>query len=162
MNSEIGLNQCPDRVEAIDCPSNLLKIKRKLASLRDQTSKYKRVMAELHNEIRFTEALLEKYIAKVAKKTQTKGPKKNSGFAAPVAISDALCDFVGLERGSLFSRTEATKYINKYIKDNSLVDAGNKTLIKPDAKLHSLLGTDDNDVIKYFNLQKYLNVHFVK
>lgn len=146
----------------MDCPINLVKIRRKLASLKEQTAKHKREMAELHNEIRLTEVLLEKYISKVAKKTQGKCPKKNSGFAAPVAISDILCEFVGLESGSLFSRTEATKFINKYIKDNQLVDAGNKTLIKPDAKLHKLLGTTDDDVIKYFNLQKYLNVHFVK
>lgn len=162
MNSEIGFSQCQDR-ETVDFPSNLLKIKQKLAYLRESTMRYKREITEIHNEIKVVEVFLDKYLAKIAKKKMdSKMSKKPSGFAAPVKISDVLCEFMGKEQGSLVSRTEATKFINKYIKENRLCDAENKTLIKPDAKLHSLLGTNDENEIKYFNIQKYLNVHFLK
>jgi chromatin remodeling complex protein RSC6 len=52
-----------------------------------------------------------------------------------------------------------TKAVTAYVKTHNLKD---KHTIKPDAKLKSLLGVTDADVLTYFNLQKYLNHHYLK
>jgi chromatin remodeling complex protein RSC6 len=37
-----------------------------------------------------------------------------------------------------------------------------KHTIKPDTKLKALLGVAEGDVLTYFNLQRYLNRHYLK
>ena len=59
------------------------------------------------------------------------------------------------------ARTEVTKYIIQYIKSNKLPDKTNKKIIKPDSALKSLLDLKPEDEVTYFNLQKYMNKHFV-
>ena len=49
-----------------------------------------------------------------------------------------------------------------YIKSNSLTQNENKRVIKPDTKLKTLLGTDEETVITYFNIQRFMNRHFLK
>ena len=73
-----------------------------------------------------------------------------------------LCKFMGVKEGTQLARTEVTKYIIQYIKDNKLPDETNKKIIKPNNKLKSLLKLNKNDEVTYFNLQKYMNQHFVK
>ena len=48
------------------------------------------------------------------------------------------------------------------IKSNSLTHNENKRVIKPDNKLKTLLGTDEETVITYFNIQRFMNRHFIK
>ena len=98
------------------------------------------------------------------KHTKNRNKKKNqSGFAKPTKISDELCEFMGMEKGTELARTEVTKHLHEYIKKNSLQVESNKTLIVPDSNLKSLLALED-DVAKeihFFSLQKYMNKHFV-
>ena len=63
--------------------------------------------------------------------------------------------------GTEMARTEVTKYIIQYIKDHNLPDKQNKKVIKPDKRLKSLLKLQKNDEVTYFNLQKYMNKHFI-
>jgi chromatin remodeling complex protein RSC6 len=97
-----------------------------------------------------------------SKKTEEAGasdkPKKPNVFENPNPISNALCDFFGRAHGSMMSRAEVTSEIAAYIKRNSLQ---NKHEIKPDAKLTSLLGLKEGDKLTYFNIQKYLNTHYL-
>lgn len=86
-------------------------------------------------------------------------PRKPSIFELPTPLSNDLCSFLGRANGSLESRSNVTKAITTYIKEKNLKD---KHTIKPDAKLKSLLGVTDADVLTYFNLQKYLNHHYLK
>ena len=60
------------------------------------------------------------------------------------------------------ARTEVTKFLTKYISDNNLQDQSNKRKILPDSALKSLLNVGSNDEVTYFNLQKYMKVHFPK
>ncbi len=96
------------------------------------------------------------------KKTEEAGasdkPKKPNVFQNPNPISNALCDFFGSAHGSMMSRAEVTSEIAAYIKRNSLQ---NKHEIKPDAKLTALLGLKEGDKLTYFNIQKYLNSHYL-
>jgi len=112
---------------------------------------------------------LEKTVKKEVKqhkrditKKQTKGSRKPSGFAEAAPISNDLCDFLGKDYGATVARTEVTKFICTYIRQNSLTNDENKRVIKPDNKLKSLLGTDDETVVTYFNIQRFMNKHFIK
>ena len=85
-----------------------------------------------------------------------------SGFAKPALISPALCAFLDVDQGTEMARTEVTKHLTQYIKNNSLQDEQNKRRILVDQKLGDLLGVSGEDEVTYFNLQKYMKVHFPK
>lgn len=103
---------------------------------------------------------------KTASKSRRKrsgGNKQPSGFVKPTLITDELASFLGRENGTEMARTEVTKEINQYIRDNKLQDSDNGRHINPDKKLIKLLGyKKGDDTLTYFNLQKYLSPHFVK
>ena len=77
-------------------------------------------------------------------------------------ITDELCEFMGKEKGSMVARTEVTQYIISYIKENNLQNPNNKKQILPNDKLKKLLALKDSDEVTYFNLQRYMNIHFTK
>jgi chromatin remodeling complex protein RSC6 len=90
-------------------------------------------------------------------------PKKApSGIVKPTNISDEMCTFMGKPAGTQLARTEVTKFITGYIKQHNLQDSVSKRNINPDAKLKSLLAIPDGETLTYFNLQKYMKVHFPK
>ena len=86
-------------------------------------------------------------------------PARISIFQVPTDISPALCAFMGRSAGSQESRSNVTKFITGYVKEHNLKD---KHDIKADAKLLKLLNLTKEDKLTYFNLQKYLNVHYLK
>jgi len=75
-------------------------------------------------------------------------------------ISPELCSFLGKPKGTEMARTEVTKFLTTYIKEHELQDPSNRRKILPDKKLHTLLNTKKSDEVTYFNLQKYMKVHF--
>jgi hypothetical protein len=116
---------------------------------------------------------LEKQVAKEVKdKQKGKGKKvkaapnpnrKPSGFAKPSIITDELSKFLGKEVGVMMSRVDVSKEITKYINEHSLKDKDCGRQINPDAKLSTLLNIQaGGEPLTFFNLQKYLKVHFVK
>ena len=106
-------------------------------------------------------AKLQKMMDKSTKKRKT-SQNKMSGFEKPTPISDELAKFVGEPIGSLLARTAVSKKIHEYVKSNNLQNPANRRIIHPDAKLKKLLNTTGKDELSYFNLQKYLKVHFKK
>ena len=117
---------------------------------------------------------LEKQVAKEVKDKQkgSKGKKvkaapnpnrKPSGFAKPSVITEELSKFLGKEVGVMMSRVDVSKEITKYINEHSLKDKDCGRQINPDAKLSKLLDIKaGGEPLTFFNLQKYLKVHFVK
>jgi chromatin remodeling complex protein RSC6 len=105
----------------------------------------------------------QKSMKKEIEKNKNKGNKKPSGFAKPTKVTNDLCKFMNREEGSEIARTDVTKAIIQYIESNNLQNSENKKVIFPDDKLKTLLGLDEKkDVtLTYFNLQKYMNKHFV-
>ena len=83
-----------------------------------------------------------------------------SGFAKPTLISDSLCQFLGVESGTMMARTEVTKHLTKYIKAHELQDEANKRIINYDSALAGLLNVKPSDEVTYFNLQRYMKPHF--
>jgi chromatin remodeling complex protein RSC6 len=114
--------------------------------------------------------LLEKFIAKNEKlalknshrKKKASGNRAPSGFVKPTLITDELATFLGMTHGTLLARTEVSKEINRYIRENSLQDKENGRKIIPDAKLTTLLKIKEGDELTYFNLQKFMKHHFIK
>lgn len=114
----------------------------------------------MSQQFRQLEKTTQKQINQLKKETnKSKGNKNPSGFAKPSKISKELSLFIGKEEGIDVARTEVTKFIISYIKDNKLASSKD---INPDKRLHELLGTCGDDKITYFNIQKFMNKHFIK
>ena len=86
-------------------------------------------------------------------------PRVLSIFERPTKVTDELCLFLGKPTATLMSRSEVTKAVNNYVKEKGLK---NKHAIAPDAALKKLLKIGEGEPLTYFNLQKYLNHHYVK
>ena len=86
-------------------------------------------------------------------------PRVLSIFERPTKVTEELLAFLGKPKDTLLSRSEVTKAVNNYVKEHNLK---NKHDIKPDAALKKLLAIEDGTALTYFNLQKYLNHHYVK
>lgn len=128
-------------------------------------SQFKITVTTLATQLKSLEKIVKKEIKqhkREATKKQSKGIKKPSGFAEASPVSKDLCDFLGKEYGASVARTEVTKFVCNYIRQNALTNEENKRVIKPDIKLKSLLGVDDDTVVTYFNIQRFMNRHFIK
>jgi len=97
---------------------------------------------------------------KLADPNRTQRPP--SGFAKPTVISTELCNFLGKPEGTEMARTEVTKFLTQYISEHKLQDQSNRRKILPDKPLQKLLNANSDDEVTYFNLQKYMKVHFPK
>lgn len=125
-------------------------------------STFKSQVTALQQQLRVLEKATRrqvKQLKKEASNSRNRGNRAPSGFAKPSKISKELCTFMGKEEGTKVARTEVTKFVIAYIKENSLAESKD---IKPDAKLAGLLGLGDDDKVTYFNIQKYMNKHFTK
>ena len=88
--------------------------------------------------------------------------KMPSGFAKPTRITDELCEFLQIEKGSKLPRTEVGEKIREYIRKNNLQDKNNGSRINPDVKLTKLLDINTSqEELTYFNIQRYMRKHFV-
>jgi chromatin remodeling complex protein RSC6 len=99
---------------------------------------------------------------KSKKRGKRGGNKSPSGFVKPTKISDELAAFLNKPNESEMARTEVTKEINKYIKNNKLQNPENGRHILADEKLSALLKLSPGDELTYFNLQKFMSPHFPK
>lgn len=145
-------------------PVNLTKLIAKFDIIRDKISEQKNSLDDINKDMKTFEKLIKKFVNKYIKKeTKPKKPRKKSGFALPVKISDELCEFMGLEKGSKIARPQVTQYLTSYIQNNDVVNPENRKIIIPDEKLKKLLGDDIKDIeLTYFNIQTYMNKHFLK
>ena len=150
----------------IELPSTLSKIEKRMAELKDRLYKNKQEAANLYNEIKSVEKLVERYIVNYTKQALISSNHSNtrapSGFASPSKVSDALCDFMGQPHGTLISRTEMSKFLFSYIREHRLQAPNRPSIILPDEALAALLGEEAMLVeLTHFSIQKYLTPHFL-
>jgi len=100
--------------------------------------------------------------SKNGKKRKRSGNRAPSGFVKPTRISNELAGFLEKPEGTEMARTSVTRDINTYIRSNNLQDKSNGRKINPDVKLATLLKLAPEDELTYFNLQKYMSIHFAK
>lgn len=126
-------------------------------------------VAEIVSSLRTEFKALEKSVSRDMKNAQKSSRKKKSssnhqpsGFTIPTLISDELARFLGQEPGTKMSRTDVSKALDAYIKENLLQEETNKRNINADSKLSTLLNLKKDDKLSYFNLQRYMKHHFIK
>lgn len=78
----------------------------------------------------------------------------NSGLSKPMTLSPELQDIVG---AGPMPRTEVTKLLWVYIKENNLQDPENKRVINADEKLKKIF--DGKDSVDMFEMTKLVSKH---
>ena len=150
--------------EEVVAPSTEAVISSQFSSVSAKLQQVVAFAAALRSELRSLErhAIKEIRIAQKAsaKKRRKVGNRAPSGFVKPTPISKELAEFLGKTDGSEMARTEVTREINAYIRNNSLQDKETGRRINPDAKLKSLLKLKKGEELTYFNLQRYMSPHF--
>ena len=145
-------------------PSTESVIASQFASISSKLQQVVAFAATLRSELRALERHAVKEIRTAqkasAKKRRKVGNRAPSGFVKPTLISKELSEFLGKTDGSEMARTEVTREINAYIRNNNLQDKENGRRINPDTKLKSLLKLKKGEELTYFNLQRYMSPHF--
>jgi len=150
-------------------PTTYSDIESQFAAIATRLGELRTLESSILADVRKLQKNTSKYIKDINRKTKRKrgttvdGEQKKrapSGFAKPALISPELCSFLGKPKGTEMARTEVTKFLTTYIKEHELQDPSNRRKILPDKKLHTLLNTKKSDEVTYFNLQKYMKVHF--
>ena len=141
-------------------------IEQQFASLTEKLVALRAMETSLMSELKALHKSTLKHLKTMSKKKKrTPSDKKNrtpSGFAEPTKMSQELCKFLNKPEGTEMARTEVTKYITQYVKDHDLQNPQNRREIKCDKSLKALLNVEDDTTVTYFNLQKYMKVHFMK
>lgn len=92
-------------------------------------------------------------------------PRKLGALEKPVPISDELAEFLCLTKGEMYSRQQVTQGVNKFVKDHDLQNPENRRYILLESeqglRLKSLL-RDPDQPLTFFNIQRYLKVHYPK
>ena len=127
-------------------------------------STFKTQISSLQQQVKTLEKDVTKELNaanKVIEKANNKPKRKPSGFALKVNISDELKEFMCEGPDFKVARTEVTKYLINYIKENNLQNETDRRKIVCDEKLKNLLKVPLGEELTYFNIQKYMNRHFV-
>ena len=135
-------------------------------SLLSDLTIFKTYLSDIQTKVRLLEKTVKSEIKNEQKnkikQERIKKVQQPTGFDKPVPVSDELCLFMNKPLKSLIGRTEATNYITNYIRHHKLQDMLDRKIIKPNEALNALLHlSPSSEPLTYFNLQKYLNLHFM-
>jgi hypothetical protein len=94
------------------------------------------------------------------KKKSDNGVKSNkepSGFNKPALVPDEFCKQPwGCEPGQLIPRTQLTKMVYDYIKDNGLQDPADKRIIHPDKNVKTLFHLESGQDLEFKTFQTFM------
>lgn len=153
----------------VDDQSEFLNFSSEINTLRSTLKDQMNVMRSMVKSLDSLEKRLNKESKVAIKKMSGRkqkllpnGEKPLNGFSKPGNVSDELRKFLGLGSDELIARVDVTKAITKYCNDNGLTNQADKRILLPDKQLSSLLRIDSSikEDLTYFNLQKYLKIHF--
>lgn len=127
-----------------------------MTTIRGLRSRLQKLEKQVHRD---TKALNKRASGKRPRKPRDPNAPK-SGFAKEGPVSDEMRKFLGMKKDELISRTDVTKRIHEYCKTKNLQNPEDKRHIKADASLRKLLKMSKEDDLTFFNLQKFMKVHF--
>lgn len=132
-----------------------------IASLEEQIASLQAGLRTAVASVKSVQKLAARVVKKAGKRKGRKArdPSKPSEFEKPKQVTDELCSFLGVAKGTLITRADVTRGVTKYAKDRGLM---NKQQIKPDAALRKLLGVSETDDLSILTLQKFLKHHYIK
>ena len=139
-------------------------LEEQFANINQGLNNFKTQIAIMHQSMKTLEKSIKKQMKDLKKtimKNKNKGNRQPSGFAKPCKVTKELCEFMNKEEGAEIARTAVTKALIAYVKENKLDCGDNGQIISPDNKLKTLLGIEDGHQLTYFNIQKYMNKHFI-
>ena len=136
-----------DDVDIVDIINNMEK---KLVTQQDDIKKMIKTVKTIRKEYNKQVKAFNREIKLASKKKKDKNlPKREpTGFNKPSTISKELANFLNVDEKILIARTEVTKRITTYIRENDLRDKNNKRIILPNKKLQGLFTKLDNETIK--------------
>lgn len=98
---------------------------------------------------------LKKQLKKALKKRRrTSGTPSN--LMKPVKLGDALCKFLGKDKGTEMTRGAVTSAVNKYAIEAGIKKEGNGRIIVVNKPLGKLLGLGEGEEVQIFHVQTYL------
>ena len=103
-------------------------------------------LREEKKELRKLQKNYKKCLKNSKKKVKRQSGKPNKAFLTPVEVTPALLKFLNLPAETLISRTDATKAVTQWIKDNGVQDEGDGRNINIDDNI------DIFDVIHIINI----------
>jgi len=135
-----------------------------MASMNTESATIMTEIAALRNEVKNLTKLVRKIRSTQEDPNGEKAAarSKTNGFNREVKVDEELRTFLGLEEGQLISRSQVTKRINVYVKENGLKHPDNGRVIVMDDKLRALLKPPEDVQVTFLNLQKYISPHYVK
>jgi chromatin remodeling complex protein RSC6 len=152
-HNEVIINKQPD----MNICDHFQGIIDSLGIFKSQISNLQQQLRNLEKNVKKQMKTLQKDVAK----NKNKGNRKPSGFAKPSKVTNELCEFMNKKEGTEIARTEVTRALCNYIKENKLENKENNKIISPDDKLKTLLGIEEGQELTYFTIQKFMNKHFI-
>jgi upstream activation factor subunit UAF30 len=155
----------PAATPSVEAPSTQVQLQEQFTSLLAQLTALRSQLTAVTTQARSLAKRADrelKHAQKQGRKKRKSGNRAPSGFVKPTKISNELASFLNKPKGTEMARTEVTREINNYIRENKLQDPKNGRHILADKKLKTLLKLKNTDELTYFNLQRYMSPHFAK
>lgn len=128
-----------------------------MASLESIQAQLQALEKSLKSLQRATHKILQRLDDPTGEKAKSRS--ENNSFKKPQKVSDELRAFLKLGDGEMISRSDVTKRVFAYAKENNL---NNGKVINLDATLKELLKPAEGQDVTVTNLQKYINHHYIK
>ena len=127
----------------------------------EQKNKGVKFLKNVNRSLKVLHSDLNKVLKSKVKTVRSKNT--SSGFMKPVKISSEMALFTSWDSSNLYSRVDVTKFLCKYIKDNTLQNPEDRRQILCDEKLASLLKIDtaNSAPLTYPGLQQHIQQHFI-
>lgn len=119
-----------------------------------------------------------KDLKKNTKRKRTRKPDaKPGGFVKPMKMSDQMCEYLEIPKGTKLPRTQVAKKLNEKIRKQKLQNENDRRIIEPNDELEALFSDDyfekygenaplndngEKEKLTFFAMQKYIKHHYPK
>ena len=129
-------------------------------SMCEQISETNTALRTLKANMKVLEKIHRKELKSVRKHKRSTGGavsnKKPSGFNKPCPVPESIVNLLKLNADDELPRTQVTKLIYGYIKDNNLQVPEDKRTINPNKELKTLFKLGKNEQISFYNIQTHI------